>query len=63
MIAAPELPSPSDGDGLRRLKEVGIYAGLRYQKPHKLVERSFDVTARRIAEDFASARRLLCSVQ
>ena len=48
-----------NGDGPRRLKEVGIYAGLCYQKPHKLVESSFDVAARRAVEDATSAKRLL----
>ena len=51
-----------NGGGKRRMKEAGKYAGQPYQKLHKLVGNSYDVVARRVAEDIASVRSLLRNV-
>ena len=50
-----------NGVGGRRPREVGKYAGQPYQKPHKLVENSYFVVARRTTENIASIGRLVCS--
>jgi len=49
-----------NGDGTRRTREDGKYAGQHYQKPHKRVG-NLHVAVRRAAEGNASAIRLLCS--
>lgn len=61
MIAAPELPSPSEWGWNRRLIVDAVYAGRPYQKRRKLAGNSCDVAASRDAEGAANARRQVFS--
>ncbi len=50
-----------NGVGMRRLREVGKYVGLHYQKSPKFVGNSHVVAAKKAVLDIASARKLPCS--
>ena len=49
------------GDGARKQREVGKYAGQHYQRPHKCAGSLYTVAARKVAGNDASAEWLSCS--
>ena len=59
MVAAPEIPSPSEW-GWKKKSEGGWQStGLLYQKTQLLVENLYAVVAKKVVKDTANVRRQL----